>query len=534
MSGRGAVAAGHPVTADVAAEVLKAGGNAVDAALAGVAAACVAEPVLASLGGGGFLLVHPPDRAPLVCDFFTHTPRRRRPLEEVDFHPIVADFGTVTQDFHIGQGAVAVPGLPRGLVETHRRFGHMPLTEVVAPAVTLAGQGVPLSALQAYILSVVGPIFTATEGARALYCDPDGTLKGAGANGTLKGAGATIRLPNLGPLLEELAREGDRFFYEGEPGQRLLAAQAEGGFLGPDDLSGYRMELRRPLSVEVGGQRLFTNPPPSTGGVLIAFALGLLEGSGLAGTTFGAPGHLCRLVAAMAATNRARQESRLAEDPEGAAATLASASFVERHLAACLAALEGHPPAFRGTTHISVVDGAGGAAALTVSNGEGNGWILPGTDIMMNNMLGEEDLSPGGFHSWPTDTRLSSMMAPSLLEAPDGTRLALGSGGSNRIRTAILQVLANRLWLGHDLERAVDAPRLHFEAGTLNLEPGFSEPARRAVAALPDGMVDKVVEWDGPNMFFGGVHAVAHRATARGVQLAAVGDPRRGGAARLP
>ncbi|HSR71026.1 MAG TPA: gamma-glutamyltransferase, partial [Kiloniellales bacterium] len=187
------------------------------------------------------------------------------------------------------------------------------------------------------------------------------------------------------------------------------------------------------------------------------------------------------------------------------------------------AEVAGRPAAPRGTTHISVVDAAGNLAAFSLSNGEGCGHLLPGSGIMLNNMLGEEDLCPQGFHAWPPGSRMASMMAPSLATRPDGGLVALGSGGSNRIRTAILQVLLNLLDLGLPLEAAVEAPRLHFEAGVLNLEGALAESAE----ALDDG-VERTIAWPLHNLFFGGVHAVAREPDG---SFSAAGDPRRGGCA---
>jgi gamma-glutamyltranspeptidase/glutathione hydrolase len=180
----------------------------------------------------------------------------------------------------------------------------------------------------------------------------------------------------------------------------------------------------------------------------------------------------------------------------------------------------------RGTTHISIIDAAGNAAGLTLSNGEGSGYVVPGTGIMLNNVLGEEDINPHGFHLWPQDVRISSMMTPTLVIDKDGGLTTLGSGGSNRIRTAILQVLLNRLVFAMPLEDAVNAPRLHVEGDKASIEPGYDEGAVDGLAsAFPT--VDR---WPQSNMFFGGVHAV-HRNGRGGFDGA--GDARRGGAVAL-
>ena len=182
-------------------------------------------------------------------------------------------------------------------------------------------------------------------------------------------------------------------------------------------------------------------------------------------------------------------------------------------------------PAYRGTTQISIVDGDGRFALATVSNGEGAGFVVPGSGVVMNNMLGEDDINPAGFHQWPTDVRLSSMMAPTLVQRRDGGFLGLGSGGSSRIRTAILQVLISRLVCGLDLDQAVAAPRMHIEGDLLNIEQGFPAEAQAGLS----GLVSNVRAWAEPSMFFGGVHAV--EIDADGKMEAAAGDPRRAGVA---
>jgi gamma-glutamyltranspeptidase/glutathione hydrolase len=182
--------------------------------------------------------------------------------------------------------------------------------------------------------------------------------------------------------------------------------------------------------------------------------------------------------------------------------------------------------ASRGTTHISVADAGGNLASLTLSNGEGSAYVLPGSGIMLNNMLGEEDLNPEGFHRMPAGVRLASMMTPAIVRLADGGQIALGSGGSNRIRSAILQFLSNVLEFDMDLQQAVSAPRLHLEGDHLNIEPGFSAAALKSLQAQWPG----VEQWPEGNLFFGGVHAVKRFANG---EFSAAGDPRRGGAVAI-
>lgn len=496
---RGAVAAGHPKTAEAATRMYALGGNAFDAVLAALAAACVVEPVLTSLGGGGFLLARQQNRQPVLYDFFVQTPRRRRALEECEFFPVIADFGTATQEFHIGAGSIATPGTIRGLVGTHRALGRLPLRELLSPAIEYARDGVPVNALQAYIFGIVEPIYRATPAAAALYGDE-----------SVHGEGRLFRQPEMADTLDWIAEEGDRPFYEGEIATRLVdLCETHGGHLQADDLTHFGIIERTPLAHRYRGYRVATNPAPSSGGTLINFALTALDGQALDPGSFGSAEHLKTLAHVMSHTNLARRDGMLARSEQ-------HREWIRRYRET----VAGHPVNNRGTTHISTIDNAGNSASLTLSNGEGSGHLLPGTGVMLNNMLGEEDLNPEGFNRWPCDVRVSSMMAPTLAE-DQRHLIALGSGGSNRLRTAILQTLCNLVDFGMPPAAAVEAPRIHFERGHLDIEPGFSD---QAVEALAAGYPDHC-RWSAPNLFFGGTHTVVWD----GCRFSGAGDPRRGG-----
>ena len=326
--------------------------------------------------------------------------------------------------------------------------------------------------------------------------------------------------------MEALASEGERYFYDGPLGASLTeVCRAHGVQVTREDLLAYRVERREPLERRYKRARIVTNPPPSSGGILIAFALALLADRDLTGLRFGGSAHLDLLASVMELTNRARVEAGLQDSfdnaSDQASGPLLDPELLERYERQ----VRGQPLSTRGTTHMSVVDAHGNMAALTLSNGACCGYVLRDSGIMMNNMLGEEDLNPRGFHRWTKDRRISSMMAPSLAFRGDGSAAALGSGGSNRIRTAILQVLLNLIDFDLPVDQAVDAPRLHFERGVANLESGFDQSAVDRLA----GQVDQLVAWPGHNLFFGGVHAVTRQSDGR---LAAAGDDRRGGVAR--
>ncbi len=519
---RGAVACGHQETAAAAAEILAEGGNAFDAALAAMCAAFVVEPVFCSLGGGGFLLAGPAEGAATAYDFFVETPRRRA-ADALDFYPILADFGTATQEFHIGLGAMATPGAIKGLFEVHADLASLPMTRLVEPAVRLARDGWRLRPIDHYVFRVVGPILTARADSRGAYTRADGELLHRGD---------VMRQPDLAACLEALAREGAALFYDGEMGEALVAACRDGGGqLSRADLADYRVARRAPLVRDYRGARILTNPPPSSGGILIAFALEMLRERDPARLGFGSGEHLALMTRVMALTNRARLESRLHEalderEEADAAARLFDPALLRRYVEE----VRGRPACGRGTTHISVIDGEGNLAALSLSNGEGCGYVLPGTGIMLNNMLGEEDLNVAGFGAWREGTRMSSMMAPTLALLADGGVAALGSGGSNRIRTAILQVLSNLIDFERPVAEAVAAPRIHFENGLLNIEGGHPADSDRAVAALVGDLCRQIMAWPEHNLFFGGVHAATRSAAG---EFAAGGDPRRGGATEI-
>ena len=511
MTSKGAIAAGHPETARAAAAILAEGGNAFDAVLAGLCAACVAEPVLISLGGGGFLLARRAGGEAVLYDFFAQTPKVRRAEAEVDFFPIVADFGTAQQEFHIGMGSIAVPGTVKGLFRVHRDLGSMPMARIVEPAAALARDGFRVDRLLAYIFRIVGKIYGSNAACRAVFGSREHP-------GELMGEGELFTLPGFADTVEALAREGEDLFYRGDIARTVIEdCRTSGGTLTGADLEGYEVVLRTPLELTYGGARLFTNPPPASGGILIAFALELLKEADLAAAGFGSAAHLERLARSMALTNKARIESRLHESD--APESLLDPAFLDAYRRQVL----GRPAARHGTTHISVIDADGNTASLSVSNGEGSGYLIPGTGIMLNNLLGEDDINPHGFHRWPVDQRMCSMMAPTVVVEADGATAALGSGGSNRIRTAILQVLLNLLEFGMSIEDAVARPRIHFENDLLSIEDGFDADQLAAVLkTFPNTEV-----WEEKNLFFGGVHAVRFDAGAG--RFDGAGDLRRGG-----
>ena len=487
---KGVVAAGHPLTAEAGARVLREGGNAVDAAVGAMLMSFVAEPLLTGLGAGGYMLVAGGGEESALLDFFVQAPTARGPGETGEgpaaaLRPVDVSFGDAAQVFHIGPASCGVYGTPAGVCAAARRWGTVPLEELVAPAARLAREGVMLNAGQAYVAKILGDLLTSTPECAALWAP----------GGRILREGELLQNPELGESLLRLGKEGSGPFYRGD----LAAAVCDwlwerGGSLNAEDLAGYRTVERRPVTMAYRDREVLTNPPPSAGGTLLAYALALLD----RGPT---PPTLRGIVDAMAAA----QSERTPEFVEG----LDEEGFLERFLATRLGA----------TTHISVLDSEGRACSATCTNGEGSGVVVPGTGMHLNNVMGEEDLNPFGFHLHPRGRRMPSMVAPSIVMRGGEVELVLGSAGSNRIRSALLQTIVGVVDHGMRAREAVDAPRVHFENGVLYAEPGID------LREL--GQDAQLVRFGTLNLFFGGVQAVLRQ----GDELAGAGDPRRGGVA---
>jgi gamma-glutamyltranspeptidase/glutathione hydrolase len=477
------VAAGHPVTARAGADVLRAGGNAVDAAVAAVLTSLVVEPMMTGLAGGGYLMVARPDGQPTLLDFFVSAPGSGAdPAERAPLLPVEVSFGDAVQVFGAGAASCGVYGLPAGLAAAVERFGTLPLAALTGPAAALARDGAVLTDVQAAMFTLMAPIL-ATGTTTYL------------ADGVPPAAGTVLRDPELADALDRLGAEGPAPFYTGDIAAAVSASLlAAGGLVTPADLAGYAVVEREPVRVPYRDREVVTNPPPSAGGILLAYALARLDREP-------APPSTLALVRSMEAIQQARDEAFFTGLPDP--------GFARRFLSSRVGS----------TTHVSVLDAAGWACSVTTSNGEGSGVLVPGTGLHLNNMCGEQDLSPLGFFTTPPGGRLPSAMAPTLVLRDGEIELVLGSAGSNRIRSALLQVIVNTVDLGLPVQAAVDAPRLHAEDGVVVVEPGVDTAALSAAG-------HRLSRFRARNTYFGGVQAVART----GPVLAGGGDPRRGGA----
>ncbi|MDQ6982561.1 MAG: gamma-glutamyltransferase, partial [Mariprofundus sp.] len=412
MPDRGIVAAGHAATADAGATILRAGGNAVDAAIAAVSTSFCAEPVLTAAGGGGFMLVVAPRQHPMLYDGFARMPGCVNhssiippgfPADEfssaglsTELKAVPIDFGDTVQTFHIGQASVGTPSLLAMLFEAHRRHGKLPLLEALTPGIEAAKNGIRLNELQASFIKLLQPILSDSKPCKSLHAPA----------GELLSEGDCFCNTDLANTLEMLAIDGIDEMYHGDLARAIVTACTPHGLLGMDDMRARQVNIRTPLSTPMFGGTLLTNPPPSSGGLLITFAACLLDRLPALNKTT-TPWPVLMTEALQAASNIRHQglDARIHErDIESEILNdnvlQTQANNIHQRLQGFTGDHSGEPDNRHGsTTHISIVDRDGMAVSLTTSNGEGSGIVVPGTGIHLNNMLGEEDINPLGFHA---------------------------------------------------------------------------------------------------------------------------------------
>ena len=398
---RGVVAAGHPLTAEAGADVLRAGGNAVDAALAAMLTSFVAEPLLTGLGAGGYMLVAAPGARAGAARLLRRGARPRcDPAARAPLVPVDVSFGDAVQVFNVGAASCGVYGTPAGVCAARRRASARCRWPSSRRPLRARPRGRALTAEQAYLYEILSPIYASTPEARALFM-PEGPSPRDGD---------VLRDPELADALERLGAEGAAPFYAGDIAAAVVELRRErGGMLTREDLAAYAAVAREPVRVAYRGREVLTNPPPSAGGIAPRLRARAARARGRRRPTRSA------LVAAM----EGAQAERTPEFLDG----LAEPGLPRRFLASRLGI----------TTHISVLDADGWACAVTCTNGEGSGVVVPGTGVHLNNMMGEQDLSPLGFFTHPPGRRLPSMMAPTVVLA---RRRARSSCSARPARTA--------------------------------------------------------------------------------------------------
>lgn len=485
---KGVVAAGDKNSAQAGADILKEGGNAYDAALAVMLAAPICEPLFTSLGGGGFLLGLEKDKKPELYDFFVEVPKKR--LSEPEFYPIYVDFGAAIQEFHIGAGSVAIPGLIKGIEKVHKEKCILPLSKIIEPAVKYAREGIFLSPMQASFVKLLEPIFTSTKSSMDVYGIDDKNLIDETH---------LFKNPQYADFLEAFAKEGARLFYEGEVASEIEKISKENdGLIYKEDLKNYEVIKRNPIDFKYKDYEIVTNPPPSGGGILIAFTMKLLEQYDL--KDFRSFEYVKGLIESFNTTSDFRREhvDEFLHDEK-----LKDILFNDRLIKNYCTTMHSRLNLWGNTTHLSVIDEKGNAVSVTTTNGEGSGHVIPSSGIMLNNMMGEEDLNPHGWFAWDEGIRLPSMMAPTAVLKDGHPELILGSAGSNRIRSAITSTIINNLEYGMNLNESINSPRIHFEKGVVCVEPELDIAIRNELEKHY-----KLQYFDSLNIFFGGVQAV--------------------------
>ena len=483
-----AIAAPNAAAAEAGELVARAGGNAVDAALAAILVAMVNEVGVVTPSAGGFVTVQPGDGgAPYTVDGWMDMPGRDGVVHGGTWEVSTRYGGGL--DITVGPGSVAVHGAVAAMGEAQRRDGRLPWREVVRPAIDVARAGFRLSAASRFYLEFVDDeIFGWDPASRAALHDEHGAL-----------TTDLIVVPDLAHSLELIAEQGPAVLHTGELAHLISAdVLGRGGLLAMADLAAYRPVVRPALVTRMDGWALATAPPPSVGGVCLAAMLRLLDGRVPGVWDVEARDWLVRVQRAVLGHRRDVLDSSadLAEDAR---------AFLELIDVDPARVLESGS-----TAHVSVTDGDGQACAVTVSSGYGAGMIAAGTGIWLNNCLGEQELNPAGLYARPPGSRLLSNMAPTVGRHRDGSTLAIGSPGADRITTALAQVLAGYIGGSMPLDDAVSHPRVHVHH-----------------AGRSDEQIE--VETD-LTMYYGGVGVALTRPDGT---LEAVADPRRSGVSRI-
>jgi gamma-glutamyltranspeptidase/glutathione hydrolase len=518
----------------VGVDVLAAGGNAVDAAVAAGFALAVVNPEAGNVGGGGFLVLRMGDGTEAAQDHRSTAPAAATRDMYVDAQ------GAVTEESVIGHRAAAVPGSVRGLWDAHRRFGSLPWGELLQPAIELA-RGFVVSGrfLHSYGRDVVSGLRRFPQSARIFL-----------PGGNPPRQGDVFRQPELGEALARIRDHGADGFYAGETAELIVAEmRRHGGLITHADLAAYRSEWREPVRARYRGHTLVSMPPPSSGGVALALICGMLEGRRVGELEWHGTAHVHQLVEAWrrayADRNHYLTDPAFAEMPLDVLLAPAYASWrardVDPERATASARLSPAVAAYRAepehTTHVSVVDPFGGAAALTttINSWYGSKVVVEGAGIVLNNDMDDFTAKPGTANQFglvqgeanaiAPGKRMLSAMAPTIVLDPEGRLfLVLGTPGGSTIITTVFQVMSNLVDHGMDLAQAVLASRVHHQhlPDQIWHEPGGLTPqVMDGLRALGHRLKER-------DELSGDVEAIRVRP---GGGLEGMADPRRGGAA---
>jgi gamma-glutamyltranspeptidase/glutathione hydrolase len=500
-----AIASSSQLAADAGAEVARAGGNAVDAAVAASLVSMCTEPGVCALGAVGYVTLWTPGGRPLTIDGYAEMPGRGLPRERLGQGAWAVEmaYGGGLRTF-VGPGSVAIPGGVAALGRAWERDGHLPWREVIEPARAISERGFPMPKNSHYYLQYSADCVYGWQPHSA------GMLRDPG--GEIAAPGSTVRIPGLADSLERIGRLGAQEFYTGELGHYLADFVSDaGGMLTREDMAAYRAIERPSLVVDLDAWEVATTPAPAIGGAALVAMMMLTRKVRASGWS---PAAVAHMVEAQRTVIDYRSN------------VLFASKDVSRDVLALLEAISrDQPPGASGSTvHTSVVDGNGLGCAITMSSGYGSGVLPTDTGVWLNNSLGEIELGSGGLLVEEPGTRLSSNMAPTVARRQDGTVLAIGSPGAERITTAILQTLINFMHFNMSLEDAVAHPRCHVERTPDGYRVAHEPGLAMGECPLPLRPVDHL------SMYFGGV-AAARWKPDEGFTVA--GDPRRHGGTAL-
>jgi gamma-glutamyltranspeptidase/glutathione hydrolase len=476
-----AISGGHEKTIEAAEIILTQGGNAVDAAIAAYLVSFVAEPCMASIGAGGFAVVNDKKQVKVI-DFFCQTPIHKKSISQQEFYPVTVDFGTTTEDFHVGKGSIAVPGAIAGIYKLHELYGSIPMKQLIEPALLWSKEGIVLDKFQAFDFILLKEIFALDPSMKHIFFNE---------NGNLKKEGDLIQMKSYSDFLEALSHEGRDLFYKGEIAKSISKDMLEGGHLTRADFNQFEAIIRDPIKFNFLGKTVHTIGFPSVGGMLITAILNTFQDSTSDKNLHPlSVKHFQELAATFSSI------SELNNDQSKIANYLFHNFGINTNTNRNATASK-----WGGTSHFNVIDTKGMTVSLTTSVGEGSGYFIPGTDMQMNNMLGEEALMPNGFHNWNENQRLQSMMCPTILTNENGSTLhALGSGGAGRIPYAISQVIINSQYFQSSIEQSISAPRLYLNNSIFEVEKGYEIEGMD----LPNLNI-----WENQSLYFGGINAVS-------------------------
>lgn len=463
------VSCGHKLSSQAALKTLETGGNAFDALVTALFASSATEPMLTSLAGVGVALLRPKNNETTYVDFLADYPslgKKVKPIKKI------VDFGDEKQVFYLGYGSMAAPTNLKGMLYIQRKYGRLELRDVLKHVVPIAKAN-KLNKTQAFVMKILEPFCMYTKESRQVFAPKGRLLKD----------GETIRNDKLAEFIEFLAEDekGAMKFYDSKLKATIAGKNSSFTF---DEFKKYRVVERKPLSIDYRGHNIEMSPPPAAGGTLVAYALKLLEKENVSDYQHNSVEHVRLLAETMKSAEKRRTKSFF-KDIIG------------------------------GTTQVSIIDKEGNAASMTTSNGQGCGIMVKDTGIMLNNFASEPDLVQYK-ELYKPGKRMTTMMTPTIITKKGRLKILLGSGGSNRIRSAILQATSNIIDFKMSPEKAANASRIHYEAGLLQLEYGIK---KTVCAKLSKEYKTNV--WSGKNLFFGGVHM----ATPEG----GAGDKRRDG-----